>query len=166
MQITQSSQKLKKYQYECTHTHANLYTFSMSLCVWKPLQGSFLELLISGKGFLLALQKAHSHDWVFFLGSIILDYAVSTTTTDLDLCHPSTDASSILLWRQGPTVKRRAQCTVTIKHYTEKVEATVVKQVLISHPFPILLLCLELLSLHMLWIYPHLTYTTLQKLKN
>lgn len=108
---------------------------------------SVLELLIPGKGFLLALQKAHGHDWVVFLGSIILDYAgIKDNNRIPDLCHLSTTASSILLWRQGPAVKRRTRCTVTIKHYIERVEATVVKQVLISHPFPILLSRLKLLS--------------------
>lgn len=78
----------------------------------------------------------------------------------LDLPHPSsTPAPSPSLWRQGPMVKRQTRWTVTINHYTRRVEATEVKQVLISHPFPILLSCLELLSLHMLWIYSHLTYT-------
>lgn len=66
------------------------------------------------------------------------------------------------LWGRGPVVKRRTRCTVTIKHCTRRVEATVVKQLLISHPFPILLSRLELLSPHMLWIHSHLTYTLVQ----
>lgn len=83
----------------------------------------------------------------------------------LDLRHASaTPASSPSLWRRGLVVKRRTRCSVTIKHYTQRVEATVVKQVLISHPFPTPLSCLG--RLYLLRIYAHLTHTPMQMFKH
>lgn len=80
----------------------------------------------------------------------------------LDPRHPfPTPASTLFILffffprrGQAPVVKRRTRCAVTIKHYTQRVEAAVVRQVLISHPFPIPPFCLG--HLHARRIHSHL----------
>ncbi len=138
------------------------------MCVWKPEGGCSLGFSFAGKGFFAGSAEGtqswlSGFSWINNRGLC----SIKDNNRFLDLRHPSpTPASSPSLWRRGPMVKRRTRCTVTIKHYTQRVEATVVKQVLISHPFPILLSCLELLSLHMLWIYSRLTYTPMQMFRH
>lgn len=116
--------------------------------------------------FLLPLQKAQSwlssFPWINNRGLC----SIKDNNRFLDLSHPSPrPAWSLSLRRQGPVVKRQTQCRVTIKHYTQRVEATVVKQVLISHPFAIPYLAWSY-SLHMLRMHSHLTHTSMQMLKH
>lgn len=68
---------------QCSGAHTYIF-----LCIFCALWLKTSRRLLTGahfqvrEFFLLALQKAQSHDWVCFLGSITLDYAVSRTATD------------------------------------------------------------------------------------
>lgn len=149
----------------CTDTH--IFMCNSCFCFYlKKWRGLLLGTAFSAKGFFAGSTEAtqswlSGFPWINNPGL----FSIKDNNRFLDLRHPSpTPAPSTSLWTQHPMVKRQARCTVTIKHYTRRVETTVVKQVLISHPFPILLSCLELL--HMLWIYCDHTYIPMQMFKD
>lgn len=151
---------------KCVHTYTHFYVCFLCLLVFENLEEAAPWDSFSGKGFFAGSTEG-TQSWLsafLWINNPEL-CGIKDNNSFLDLLYPSpAPASSPSWWRQGSIVKWRIRCTVTIKHYTPRVEATVVKQVLISHPFPILLSCLELL--HMLWIYSHFTYTPMQMFKH
>lgn len=79
----------------------------------KSLRGAAL-IFSQGVGFLLALQKPHSRDWVCSVGSITEGYPARTTADSLIL-PPRTPAQELFSKTGAPLVKWWTRCAVTIK---------------------------------------------------